>query len=282
MSLRPYIQLIRPGVTIAVSCSALASAVICAGGVPVSLLWPMIGIFLLAAGASALNQYQEWEFDEKMERTRSRPIPSRQLTTSDGLRTANIFLISGFIVLILEGSLMLFSLGIFNVLWYNGVYTLLKRKTAFAVIPGALTGVIPILMGWIAAGGKPDDPVAVFLSVFIFIWQMPHFWLIALKHQDEYKKAGFPVLSDTFSPVMMKLTILAWLLAASVITLYFSWFIMVHVANLRYLLASVNFFVVLFIGYQLFIARSISFRLIFLIGNLYIFIVFAFLIIDKL
>jgi len=282
LSLRPYLQLIRPGVTLAVTLSALASAVICGGGISFSLLWPMIGIFLLAAGASALNQYQEWEFDEKMERTRSRPIPSRDFTTADGLRTANLFLISGFIVLILEGSLMLFGLGIFNVLWYNGVYTMLKRKTAFAVIPGALTGVIPILMGWVAGGGKLTDPVAVFLSVFIFIWQMPHFWLIMLKYQDQYKKAGFPVLSDTFSPVMMKLTILAWLLAASVITLYFSWFIMVHVANLRYLLASVNFFVVLFIGYQLFIARSISFRLIFLIGNLYIFIVFAFLIIDKL
>ena len=237
---------------------------------------------MLAAGASALNQYQEWEYDEKMERTRLRPIPSRQLTISDGLRTANLFLISGFIILILEGNLLLFVLGMFNVLWYNGVYTLLKRKTAFAVIPGALTGAIPLFRGWIAAGGKPGDPIVVFLSVFIFIWQMPHFWLIMIKYNNEYKKAGFPVLSDTFSPVMMKLTILAWLLTASAITVCFSWFSIVNLVSLRYLLAAVNFVVVLFIGYQLFISRRISFRIIFLIGNLYIFIVFAFLIIDKL
>ena len=281
MAFRSYLQLIRPGVTIAVTASALASAVICTGGLSLSLLWPVTGIFLLAAGASALNQYEEWEFDEKMERTRNRPIPSRQLTTSDGLRTANIFIISGFIVLILEGSLVLFGLGVFNVLWYNGVYTFLKRKTAFAVIPGALTGAIPLMMGWVAAGGKFSDPVLVFLSVFIFIWQMPHFWLIMIKYKDEYKKAGFPVLSDTFSPVMMKLTILAWLIAASAITVYFSWFSIVKFINLRYLLAGVNLLVVLFIGYQLFISRKIRYRLIFLIGNLYIFIVFAVLIIEK-
>jgi len=269
-------------VTLAVTASALASAVICRGGLSFSLFWPVTGIFLLAAGASALNQYQEWEFDEKMERTRSRPIPSRRLTTSDGLRTANIFIISGFIILILEGSLILFGLGVLNVLWYNGVYTFLKRKTAFAVIPGALTGVIPVLMGWIAAGGNLYDPIGIFLSVFIFVWQMPHFWLIMLKYSDEYKKAGFPVLSDTFSPVMMKLSILAWLIAASAITVYFSGFIMHMFTNLRYLLAGVNLLVVLFIGYQLFISLKISFRLIFLIGNLYIFIVFALMIIDKL
>ena len=282
MSLRYYIQLIRPGVTIAVTLSAVASAVICAGSFPLTLFWPLAGIFLLAAGSSALNQYQEWEYDEKMERTRNRPIPARHLTSGDGQRMANICLISGFIILILEGNLLLFGLGFFNVLWYNGVYTFLKRKTAFAVIPGAITGAIPVMMGWVAAGGKPGDPVVIFLSAFIFIWQMPHFWLIMLKYKDEYKKAGFPVLSDTFSPLMMKLSILAWLLAASVITVYFSWFGITHYVILRYLLAVVNLFVVLFIAGQLFLMKKTGFRFIFIVGNLYIFIVFAFMIIDRL
>ncbi|MCX6281933.1 MAG: protoheme IX farnesyltransferase [Bacteroidetes bacterium] len=282
MSLKYYFQLIRPGVTLAVTCSAVASAVICSGDLSFALAGPLAGIFLLAAGSSALNQYQEWEYDEKMERTRGRPIPSRHLTTSDGLRTANLFLISGFIVIILSGNLLLFGLGFFNVLWYNGVYTFLKRKTAFAVIPGALTGAIPLIMGWIAAGGNFNDPVLLFLSVFIFIWQMPHFWLIMLKYKNEYKNAGFPVLSDMFSPVMMKLTILVWLIAASVISIYFSWFGIVKFINLRYLLAGFNLFIILLVAYQLFISRKISFRLIFLVGNFYIFVVFAFLIIDKI
>jgi len=282
LSLRPYLQLIRPGVTVAVTFSALASAVICSGGVSISLFWPVAGIFLLAAGASALNQYQEWEYDEKMERTKTRPIPARILTIADGLRTANIFIISGFMVLILEGNLALFGLGVFNIIWYNGVYTILKRKTAFAVIPGALTGAIPILMGWIAAGGKATDPIAVFLAVFIFIWQMPHFWLIMLKYGDEYKKAGFPVLTDTFSPLMIKLTIMAWLIAASAITVYFSRYGIVKFISLRYLLAGVNLFVILFIGYQLLLSRKLSYRWIFITGNLYIFVVFAFMIADRL
>jgi heme o synthase len=281
-SVRYYFQLTRPGVTLAVTASALAAAIICKGEVSFSLFWPVLGIFLLAAGASALNQYEEWEYDEKMDRTRSRPIPSRHLTISDGLRTANIFIISGFIVLIYTGNLVLFGLGVFNVLWYNGVYTILKRKTAFAVIPGALTGAIPLMMGWVAAGGHLTDPLLVFLSVFIFIWQMPHFWLIMLKYSDEYKKAGFPVLTDTFSPIMMKLSILAWLIAASTITMYFSWFSIVKFVHLRYLLAGVNLMVILLIGHQLFISKKTGFRLIFLVGNLYIFLVFALLIIEKI
>ena len=280
--MRSYIQLIRPWVTLAVAFSALASAVIRSGGFSLSLAWPLIAIFLLAGGASALNQYQEWEFDERMERTRSRPIPSRKLTTSDGLRTANLLLITGYIILILQGSLILFSLGLFNVIWYNGIYTYLKRKTAFAVIPGALTGSIPVLMGWIAGGGSLSEPPGIFLAAFIFIWQMPHFWLIMMKYKDEYKSAGFPTLTDIFSPLLMKLTILAWLMAASLLTVYFSWLGIVRLVDLRYLLAGVNLLLLLIIGYELFIPRKINFRLIFLAGNLYIFIVFSFLIADKI
>jgi len=246
------------------------------------MTWPLVAIFLLAGGASALNQYQEWEFDERMERTRKRPIPSRRLTTSDGLRLANILLISGYIILILQGSLTLFFLGLFNVVWYNGVYTYLKRKTAFAVIPGALTGSIPVLMGWIAGGGNLSEPMGIFLAAFIFIWQMPHFWLIMLKYKDEYKSAGFPALTDVFSPVLMKLTILTWLLAASILTVYFSWLGLIRLPDLRYILALVNLLVLVVIGFELFISRKINFRIIFLTGNLYIFIVFSFLIADKL
>jgi protoheme IX farnesyltransferase len=280
--LRSYIQLIRPWVTLAVTFSALASAVIRSGSFSLSLTWPLIAIFLLAGGASALNQDQEWEFDERMERTRNRPIPSRKLTTSDGLRTANLLLITGYIILILQGNLILFSLGLFNVIWYNGIYTYLKRKTAFAVIPGAITGSIPVMMGWIAGGGSLSEPQGLFLASFIFIWQMPHFWLIMMKYKDEYKSAGFPTLTDIFSPLLMKLTILAWLMAASLLTVYFSWLGIVRLVDLRYLLAGVNLLLLLIIGYELFIPRKINFRLIFLAGNLYIFIVFSFLIADKI
>lgn len=280
--MRAYIQLMRPGVTFAVGLSAVASAIICKGTFTTDLILPLLAIFLLAAGASALNQYQEWEYDEKMERTRSRPIPSRVLTPSDGTRTAMILMIVGFGILITGGNLLLFGLGALNVFWYNVVYTLQKRRNAFAVIPGALTGAIPLAMGWVAAGGNLSDPILVYLCTFIFIWQMPHFWLITLKYGDEYRKAGFPVLTDIFSPLMMKLSIIAWLLAASAITIYFSRFGISHYLWLRSLLSGISLAVVLFIAWQILIRRQPSFRLIFIIGNLFIFIVFGFLIIDRL
>ncbi len=67
-------------------------------------------------------------------------------------------------------------------------------------------------MGWTAAGGEITDPVALFLAFFIFMWQMPHFWLLMLKYGNDYRKAGFPVLNDLFSPRQMKSIVMVWLL----------------------------------------------------------------------
>jgi heme o synthase len=102
----------------------------------------------------------------------------------------------------------------FNIAWYNGIYTYLKRATAFAVIPGALTGAIPVMMGWTAAGGVLGDPVILFITSFIFLWQVPHFWLLLMLHGDEYKKAGFPVLFDLFGDRQVRSLTFAWLITS--------------------------------------------------------------------
>ena len=118
------------------------------GTITLPMFLPLLGIFLLASGASALNQYQEWPYDERMERTRRRPVPSRRISTAEASRISMICIVGGMVVLLYYAPPVSFILGFFNLVWYNGFYTWLKRKTAFAVVPGALTGVIPILMGW--------------------------------------------------------------------------------------------------------------------------------------
>jgi protoheme IX farnesyltransferase len=69
------------------------------------------------------------------------------------------------------------------------VYTLLKRKTPFAIIPGSLVGAIPPAVGWVAAGGYLFDPQIIIISFFFFIWQIPHFWLLLLIFDKDYKQA---------------------------------------------------------------------------------------------
>jgi heme o synthase len=90
-------------------------------------------------------------------------------------------------------------LGVFSLLWYNLLYTYLKRITAFAVIAGTLTGVIPIIIGWEAAGGKLNDQSFLFICLFMVVWQLPHFILLMLRYKEDYRRAGFPALTDIYS-----------------------------------------------------------------------------------
>jgi flagellar biosynthesis/type III secretory pathway chaperone len=82
-------------------------------------------------------------------------------------------------------------LGFLNILLYNFVYTPLKRYTAFSIIPGAMVGSVCPLIGWSAGNLSVFHPVALFLSLFVFLWQIPHFWLLLLHHSQDYQKAGF-------------------------------------------------------------------------------------------
>lgn len=246
------------------------------------IIWPVLGIFLLASGASALNQYQEWATDENMERTKTRPLPMRRLTTEEAKNAATLLLVGGYLTLIIHGDWIPFLLGLFNVIWYNGVYTLLKRKTGFAVVPGALTGAIPVLMGWTAAGGNLLDQTPLFLAFFIFLWQMPHFWLIMLKYGEEYRQAGLPVLTDLFSPLQMKRIIFIWILAASAAAVLLIYFGIVRVPVFRFTLAGINALIVIIIFIQLFWVHEIRYRVLFITGNIMMLAILVIALIDRL
>lgn len=243
--------------------------------------WPLAGIFLLAAGASAFNQYQEWRYDEKMERTRKRPIPSRRISPAEGTRIAMIGIAGGFVILMYQTNIVCLSLGIFNLLWYNGIYTWLKKKTAFAVVPGALTGAIPVLMGWTALNGNPADPEVMMLAFFIFIWQMPHFWMMMLKYGHQYRAAGFPTLLDHFPEKTIKIIVTIWIVASSMVSLFFIYFRMIFLHSLAVGIILVNAGLIIILLYQFFMAKQRNDKLIFMSANIYLFLILLLLIAEK-
>ena len=178
----------------------------------------LVGTLLLAAAAGTFNQLQEERFDALMPRTRARPLPSgrvdRMTAWLIGIALAGI----GFSALASspDQPLTTLALGAAALLWYNGGYTYLKRVTAFAVVPGALIGAIPPAIGWCAAGGSIMDARIWLVAGFLFVWQVPHFWLLALRFDADYRQSGWPVLTDTLAPEQVGRLTFAWILATVV------------------------------------------------------------------
>jgi protoheme IX farnesyltransferase len=177
----------------------------------------LLGTFLLASGSSALNQVQDVKVDARMTRTRNRPIPAGRIDRSVALFISILLMLAGLVVLTSIGTnaealLILSGLAVF---WYNGVYTYLKRVTAFAVVPGALIGAIPPVMGYAAAGGDARDPLILLVATFFFIWQVPHFWLLLLMLGEQYEEAGLPSLTRIFSRQQLARITFMWILATA-------------------------------------------------------------------
>lgn len=173
----------------------------------------LLGLLLLGSGSSALNQVQERHIDAQMPRTAQRPLPSGRISLPHAL----VFSFGG----ILAGTALLgwldsrlAVLGAIAVVSYNVLYTLWwKKKMAFAAIPGAIPGALPILMGYLSASGALFDRGGIYLFAILFFWQMPHFWVLALKYSDDYARGGIPTLPVAHGGGVTVKQIVLWCLA---------------------------------------------------------------------
>lgn len=213
---RTILELSKVKITFAVALTTITGYLLGGGSFDAGLILPTIGIFLLACGSSAINHFQEREQDAKMDRTRNRPIPSGRISPAGALLIAFILSAGGAAILYAGSGMLAMQLGILALIWYNVIYTPLKKKTAFAVVPGAVIGSIPPLVGWVAAGGQLSDPRALFMAFFFFIWQVPHFWLLMLKYGEEYTKAGFPSITKVYSSRQIRNITFVWILATAI------------------------------------------------------------------
>lgn len=209
-------ELAKVKITFAVALTTITGYLLGGGSFDSGLILPTIGIFLLACGSSAINHFQEREQDAKMDRTRHRPIPSGKISPSGALLFAFILSAAGSWLLYTSSGMLGMQLGLLALIWYNVIYTPLKKKSAFAVVPGAVIGAIPPLVGWVAGGGSLADPRAMFMAFFFFIWQVPHFWLLMLKYGEEYTKAGFPSITRIYTPRQIRNITFIWILATAV------------------------------------------------------------------
>lgn len=158
----------------------------------------ILGTFCISAGSLSLNQVQEVNKDKKMPRTQSRPIPSGQMSFKTGLLISISLIIIGSVILYFASPLSFYIGGIIIIL-YNVFYTIhWKQNWVFAAVPGAIPGALPCTLGYAAVNPDIFSAESIYLFLVMFLWQMPHFWTLAIKYSEDYAKAGFPMLPVVF------------------------------------------------------------------------------------
>jgi len=158
----------------------------------------LLGTSLVASGAAALNQFLEREYDARMRRTASRPLPSGRLQPVTVMLFGGVCSLLGLVYLSLLVNPLTAVLGAVSLVSYIFIYTPLKRITWLNTHVGAIPGALPPLMGWAAARGTLDDGGWAMFAILAF-WQIPHFFAIAWIYRDEYAKAGFVMLPSVDS-----------------------------------------------------------------------------------
>ncbi len=193
---RDYISLTKPRVAALLLLTALVAMFMAADESP-SLLrvgLTMLGGYLAAGGAGAINCYLDRDLDGQMERTSQRAIPAGRLKPTHALSLGlGLGVLSG-LVLWFGTHPLAAILALLAFLHYVLVYTLwLKRRSSHNVTIGGLAGAVPPLVGWAAVSGTLT-PVAFLLFAIVFFWTPPHFWALALMRRKEYARAGVPML----------------------------------------------------------------------------------------
>ena len=210
-SVADYVALLKPRVMSLVVFTALVGMAIAPGGVhPVIGVAALIAIAVGAGAAGALNMWYDADIDGVMRRTERRPIPSGHLPAGDALALGLTLAVGSVTVLGLAANWLAAALLAFTIFFYIAVYTMwLKRSTPQNIVIGGIAGALPPVIGWAAvSGGVGFESLVLFLV--IFLWTPPHSWALALFRNDEYARAGVPMLPVAAGLAATKRQILAY------------------------------------------------------------------------
>ena len=211
--MKNFLALTKFSLSFGVALSGLLSFFMASGAYMSVIIPVFFAILLLSMAICALNEVQEINLDAKMTRTQNRPLVTQAISINQALVVIVVLMIPSFIMIYQSIGLMGFNIFVFSLIVYNGIYTPLKQKTAFAVVPGALLGISAPAVGWLAGGGNLQDYDFLALALMMFVWQMPHFWLLTLMYYEDYQKAKFPLAIELFGKLgLIRVTFIWYLL----------------------------------------------------------------------
>ena len=190
----------------------------------------LLGGSLAAGGANAINMYIDRDIDALMVRTQGRPLVTGDIRPQNALVFAVLLEIAAFAVLWSGANLLSALLALSATMFYVCIYSLwLKRTSKQNIVIGGAAGAVPVLVGWAAVQNSLGwAPVILFLV--IFLWTPPHFWALAIRHSDDYRAAGVPMLPvvATMQETVRSMVVYSVILTATSLVL-------VPVANLGYI-----------------------------------------------
>jgi len=158
------------------------------------LMWVLLGTVLTMASSCVMNNVWDWKLDQRMIRTKNRPLAAGRLNKRGALIYALLLGILGEVILFMKVNVLCGWLGLIGMFIYIVVYTMwLKRTSTWSTSIGGISGAMPPIIGYCAFTNEIDAG-AVLLFALLFLWQPAHFWSLAIRRVDEYRAAGFPLL----------------------------------------------------------------------------------------
>jgi len=207
-----YVELTKPRIALVVLVTTFAGMWLAAGATLSAnlVVATLLGTWLASASAGSLNNYIDRDIDRLMTRTSTRATAAGRVEPQHVLWFGLALAALAFIVLVVSSNLFAASLAMGTIYFYVVVYTMwLKRNTDLCTEIGGIAGALPPLIGWAAVTGGIGVP-ALLLFLILFIWQPPHFWVLAMLREDEYRRAGIPMLPVTAGPFITKAKILLY------------------------------------------------------------------------
>jgi len=195
-TLREYLVLTKPGIVTLVLITTLGGLYIGSKGSlePALVFWTLLGTGLAAAGSAVVNMVLDRDVDSLMVRTSGRPLPRGAVSPKGALIFGVSLLLLSLLILSLFVNLLSTALALLASFSYIVLYTfLLKRRTPIATERGGISGALPPVIGYVAGAGELDIR-ALILFLIMFMWQPPHFWVLALRYSEDYERARIPTL----------------------------------------------------------------------------------------
>jgi len=217
---RDYLEITKPKVVLLIVFTAIVGTLLAVPGMPPlsALLWGNLGIALASACAAAINHVLDQKIDEKMARTRHRPVATGVLGSRAALTFAGVLGVASMLILWFLVNPLTAALTFFSLIGYAVIYTVwLKRATSQNIVIGGAAGAAPPVLGW-AAVTNSIDPNALLLFLIVFIWTPPHFWALAIARRDDYARAEIPMLPVTHGVAYTRLQVLLYTILLVLVT----------------------------------------------------------------